>query len=52
MKFFEVVGAIIVDEFWKADRCQVANSDFIFGGVFNDFAAEVGALDCSKVLLV
>ena len=39
-------------ELGQGNGGQVANSDFILGGVFKDLSAEVGALDAAEVLLV
>ena len=39
-------------ELGQGNGGQVANSDFILGGVFKDLSAEVGALDATEVLLV
>lgn len=40
------------DQLGKTDTGQVANSGLIRGGVFHDFTAQVGAANCSQILLV
>ena len=52
MKLLEVVGSIFVDELWKAERSEVANSYFVLGGVLHDLTTEVGALDGTEILLI
>ena len=47
----EVVLATL-DEGWKGDGSQVANSRLVRSGVFDDLRAEVRGLDSTEVLLV
>lgn len=53
VELLEVVFAIVhVDERRKSERCKVADSNFVGGGVFDDFATEIRAADSAEVFLV
>ena len=47
-----MVECSLVDKPRQRDRGQVADGDFIGGGVFDDLCAEVAGLDRSQVLLI
>lgn len=53
MKLLEVINSLLdIDKGRKCQGCKVADSDLIRGSVLDNLAAEVGAADGAKVLLV
>lgn len=52
VKLLEVVLFVGGDEGGESDGGEVANSDFVGGGVLDDLGTQVGRLDGAKVLLV